>query len=127
MKRMYKILVVDDSPFMIQQIRKEIEKTDMEHVIMVATGSEDAKRKLHLIHPDVLISDIILEDGQGLNLVQHAANTELPTKCLVLTHCTHEAFQKQAKESGACMVVDKGFEMLQLGKIVQQMVQPILN
>lgn len=127
MKRLYKILVVDDSPFIIQEIKKEIEKTNMEHIVMVANGTEDAKRKLHLVHPDIMISDILLEDGQGLDLIHQAANTDLPTKCLVLTHCTHAAFQKQAKENGASLVIDKGFEMMQLGKIVQQMVHPTLN
>lgn len=127
MKRFYKILVVEDSPFIVQEIKREIEKTEIDHIIMVAQGSEDAKRKLHLIHPDLMISDLLLEDGQGLNLIREVSNNNLPTQSLVLTHCTHRAFQDQAKENGANKIVDKGFEMVKLGKIVQQMINPILN
>jgi diguanylate cyclase (GGDEF)-like protein len=62
----YKIVLVDDSPF-IRKITKDC-LADEKHVIIEAENGESAREIIRLVRPDLIVLDVELPDVNGLDL-----------------------------------------------------------
>ena len=78
-----RILVVDDHPVFRLALREQVEMESHLIVIAEAEDGEDALRKAHDLHPDVIITDINLPSLNGLQLTQHIVK-ELPNSYVIV-------------------------------------------
>ena len=112
-----KILVVDDDAA-IRTVVGQALKRDGHRVVTVATIAE-AELQLAASPPDVLVTDVVLPDGNGLDLVERivAAHPGLPA--IVLSAQNTLTTAVRSNEVGAFDYLPKPFDLDALSQSVQ--------
>ncbi|MCK5208876.1 MAG: response regulator [Candidatus Aureabacteria bacterium] len=113
---MAKILIVDDSLWWRKRMSKLVES--MGHEIMTLGCVENTLNALNLSLPDCIITDLIMPDGEGFQIVEavNKKNPQIPV--IVLTADFQEETIKRCKELGAFEVIQKELVKKSLADIV---------
>ena len=102
-----RVLIVDDHPIVRQGLRRMIE-TESDLVVCGEVQTErEARAAIRALAPDVVIVDISLAQGDGLELVRdvHAQRPELPM--LVLSMHDELIYGERLLAAGACGYIMK--------------------
>ncbi len=76
---MYRVMLVDDEPSIIDATRRMIDKNPSFKVVCSAYLASEAKQLIEDCRPDVLFSDIKMPGGSGLELIKYVSEN--------LPHC----------------------------------------
>lgn len=115
------ILVVDDEP----DLRALYELTLVRegHAVVCAGDIAQARRRLSQQRFDVLITDMRLPDGLGLELVRQLGFERCPEKSIVITAYGSAQNAVEALKSGAFDYLTKPVDLKQLRSVVQAALQ----
>jgi DNA-binding response OmpR family regulator len=109
--RRRRVLVVDDEPEIVEVVKAYLEREGL--CVETAAGVEEARRLLDRGTIDLLLLDLTLPDGSGLDVLRAAhPNTHVPT--IVLTARSEEADRIVGLELGADDYVSKPFSPREL-------------
>ena len=102
-----KILIVDDHPLVREGLKSLIfEEPDL--VVCAETGSmKDARDLVRDTRPDVVIVDLVLEDGDGLELIRRLRSHDPHIKILVCSMRDDVLIAERAINAGARGYVNK--------------------
>ncbi len=96
-----RVMIADDHPIVRQGVAVMIgRQADMELVAAVSDG-EEAIRKAHQLHPDIIIMDIKMPIIDGLTAIEELAATDIESKILVLTSYPDDDNVLRAIKAGA--------------------------
>ena len=117
---MAKILIVEDN-IPLRKIASEYLGNEG-HEVSVATDEESGLAQLNCSSPAIVITDLMLESGSGINVLKEArAQSEPPEVILVTAHATsHTA--AQAMQEGAYEYLTKPYSLEEIGNIVKRIV-----
>ncbi len=115
------ILVVDDEP----DLRTLYELTLLREGYRVATAAtlQEARTLLHAQRFDVVISDMRLPDGFGMELLQELQAQQRPERCIVMTAYGSAENAVEALRSGAFDYLTKPVDPKQFRVVVASAVQ----
>ncbi len=113
----YKVLVVDDDEAARFGIRKAIQAR--EHLILEAPDLRSARFTVEQEDPDLLLLDINLPDGSGLDLLKELAERSRPPLVIVITAHGSERLAIDAIRAGAYEYISKPFEIDELRLLVR--------
>ncbi|MFO1022981.1 MAG: response regulator transcription factor [Planctomycetales bacterium] len=102
-----RIFVVDDHPLIRDGLMLLINSEKDLEVCGTASGVADAIQKLPQAAPEVIIVDITLRDGTGLDLIQRARQMLPQSKILVISHHDERLYGERALRAGAMGYVNK--------------------
>jgi DNA-binding NarL/FixJ family response regulator len=105
---MVSVLVVDDHPVVRSGIRALLSSLDGIEVCGEAASGEAALREAHLLRPDVVIMDIQMPDGGGIEATRRICAALPDTAVLVLTMFEDRATVLAALTAGARGYLLKG-------------------
>lgn len=96
-----RVLIVDDHPIVRQGLKRMIETESDLTVCGEAESEAQARRAIRELNPDIVIVDLSLEDGDGLELVRdvHAHHPEVPM--LVLSMHDETIYAERLLAEGA--------------------------
>ncbi len=117
MTRTGRILVVDDDAA-IRTVVGQALKRDGHRVIVVATVAE-AEVHLAATAPDVLVTDVVLPDGNGLDLVERVVQAHPGLPVIVLSAQNTLTTAVRSTEVGAFDYLPKPFDLDVLSRTVQ--------
>ncbi|MDX5984887.1 nitrogen regulation protein NR(I) [Sphingomonas echinoides] len=117
MTRTGRILVVDDDAA-IRTVVGQALKRDGHRVIVVATIAE-AEMQLAATAPDVLVTDVVLPDGNGLDLVERVVRAHPGLPVIVLSAQNTLTTAVRSTEVGAFDYLPKPFDLDVLSRTVQ--------
>ena len=101
------ILIVDDHPMMRTALRITLEDQADLRVVGEAGTVAEGRRQAIALKPDLILLDLYLPDGSGLDLI-HFRNEQLPgTRILVVTSSNNEKDIVDAVHAGADSYVVK--------------------
>lgn len=107
------VLIVDDDPlFLAGQVRLHC-AAGVEWELRVLTRSQDAVAVLSRENPQVMITDILMPEVEGLELIQMAQSLSPQTQIIAISGGSSVAQVDSldiAKMLGACAVIPKPFE-----------------
>lgn len=91
------ICIVDDDKYVVEKIADGIDwkKLDIEGVY-AAYNIRQAKEILDTQQIDILLSDIEMPQGSGLELLEWVRERELPVECIYLSSYAHFAYAQKA-------------------------------
>ena len=101
------ILLVEDHPLMREGIASQIES---ESDLVVCGEAEDANEALQMIeqlHPDLVVVDISLRSGHGIDLVRRVHESNPKLKMLVNSMYEEEVYAERALQAGAMGYISK--------------------
>ncbi len=94
------ILIVDDHPMMRIALRTSLEDHPDLQVMAEAGSIAEAREKITGLMPDLVLLDLNLPDGNGLELLTFCRQLIPPVRCLVLTSSDEERDIFQAVQAG---------------------------
>ncbi|AIR91708.1 response regulator transcription factor [Pseudomonas cremoricolorata] len=115
---MYKVVVVDDHPFIRATVCMLLRQDRLE-VVGQADNGIDALRLVREQEPDVIILDIAMPGLDGLEVIARLKAMEHPTKAVVLTSLLPEAYSLRCLQAGAAGYVSKTDDLGELIKAVR--------
>mgnify|MGYP003340297620 CR=1 FL=1 len=106
-----RILVVDDDPYIVTAVRRGLVSHGYD--IEEAEGLDQARKAFNHRAPDVILLDLGLPDGDGIDLVRWV-RAERSTPIVVLSARESEASKVEALTAGADDYLTKPFGMREL-------------
>lgn len=114
----YAILVVDDEVDLAVTYERLLRRRGYD--VMTAGSRRDALSMLEKAPPALVISDLRLPDGDGLDVVRAASRATGPIPAIVITGFTSEASRQAALAAGAAGYLSKPFSTVALTMLVEQ-------
>jgi DNA-binding NtrC family response regulator len=123
------VLIVDDEPGILMALRTNFQRDGW--LVDVAAGSTEALRKFKLQRYPLVVTDVRMPDGDGLNLMHTVRASSPSTAVIVLTAFGNVPEAVQAMRGGACDYLTKpvSFEELQsaVERVMRQAASPSGN
>lgn len=101
------VLLVDDHELIRQGLRRAFERQDDFEVVGEAETVAEALRLLGLLSPDVVIFDVRLPDGSGIDAARRAREANPALGIVILTMYAGDEQLFEALEAGASAFVPK--------------------
>lgn len=102
-----RILIVDDHPLVREGLAARIGSRPELEVCGEAADVDEALRLLDLTRPELMIVDLSLRTGHGLDLIKKASQRDPPPRMLVLSAHDESLFAARALRAGALGYVNK--------------------
>lgn len=116
-----KVFIADDS----SEIRKRIIAmlSDLEErieTIREAGNVQDAINSIHEFDPDVVILDIRMPGGSGIDVLQKIEKRNKVPVIIILTNYPHSQYRKKCMEAGADFFFNKSRDFEEIVKVVSR-------
>ncbi len=112
---MYEIIVVDDEPMIREGLKMALEMEG--HNTTTASDGREALRILDNKRPDLIITDIIMPECDGIEVICSVKERSPNTKIMAISgggRINAKDHLKIAKQLGACSVMTKPFSTEEL-------------
>jgi CheY-like chemotaxis protein len=115
-----RILVVDDETDLVATYERLLRRQGYR---VVSVGSRAAGLlAVEADPPNLLISDLRLPDGDGLDVVRAARSSPAPTPAIVVTGFPSAGARQAAFAAGASAFISKPFSAAELTRVVRDLV-----
>jgi DNA-binding NtrC family response regulator len=115
------VLVVDDEPGMRMALKANFERDGW--LVETAAGTSEAVRKCGQTSFPLVVTDVCMPDGDGLELMRRLRHIDASTAVIVLTAFGTVAQAVQAMQNGACDYLTKPFSFEQLQSAVERVMR----
>ncbi|MBI5404152.1 MAG: response regulator [Ignavibacteriae bacterium] len=105
-----KIFIVDDAMPIVERLTGLLSGNNNIKIIGIANNALKAFEYISKSNPDVVILDIHMPDGSGIDILRSIKNTRPSTKVIMLTNYTETVYQTVCKLEGADYFLDKSIE-----------------
>lgn len=112
---MYKVIVVDDHPFVRASVKALLSQDGFDIIGETGNGQE-AIRLVRDLQPDLIVLDIGIPDLDGFEVINRLSVLSRSVKVLVLSTQSPEQFSIRCKHAGAAGYVCKNDELAELSK-----------
>ncbi|MFZ5943130.1 MAG: response regulator [Bacillota bacterium] len=114
--RPVRVLIVEDDPMVASINKKLTEKVEPFKVIDISTNEDDALVKMEKLAPDLVLLDIFLAKGNGLELLQKIRKIDIPSDVILVTAAKDSKTISQCMRYGAIDYIIKPFDLERLEK-----------
>jgi response regulator of citrate/malate metabolism len=108
------VLLIEDDPWVLQVNRAMLEYEPGFTVIGSAQTVREARTAVDTLEPQLILVDVYLPDGSGLEVVQHVRNARLDCEVIMITAANDTAIVQQALREGAVDYLIKPFAQSRL-------------
>ena len=103
----YRVMIVDDHPVVRQGLRLLLERESDFTVVAEADGVTEAFARFQEREPDLVIIDLSLKDGSGIELIKEIHGTDPEVKMLVSSMHDETLFAERVLRAGAKGYISK--------------------
>ncbi len=93
-------------------------------IIGQARNAIEALEKLEHLQPDLLILDMRLPGGCGIDILRKVKSAQNATTAIMLTNAPFPQYKKGCDRLGTDFLLDKSFEIKKMTEIIGQLIQP---
>jgi DNA-binding NarL/FixJ family response regulator len=122
-KETVKIFIVDDSALVLERLRALLFNIDGLEFIGHATNANDAVDAIERLKPEVVVLDISLISGNGMNVLERIKRAQPPPVVIMLTNYPYPQYRAKCRELGAEYFFDKVTEITSFVKLLRTMTQ----
>ncbi len=118
-----RIFLVDDSAVIRQRLKRLL--ADMKEVTVIgeAGAAQEATDAILEQKPDVVLLDIHLLDGSGIDVLQNLKNAKPAPAVIILTNYPYPQYRQKCLETGADFFFVKSTEFDQVVPALKQLIQ----
>jgi CheY-like chemotaxis protein len=113
------ILTVDDTEATRSLLKVSLELEG--YKVISASNGAVALRYLDSFKPNLIITDLVMRDVNGLSLIKHIRLRPELMAIPIIAISAFFTYHNEAKKNGATMVLNKPFDVIELPKIVGQL------
>jgi DNA-binding NarL/FixJ family response regulator len=118
-----KVLVVDDSALLRERMVSMISELPEIAKIGQAQNASQALNSVHKLNPDVVILDIRLSEGNGIEVLQKIKKENSAPVTIMFTNFPYAQYRKKCKEAGADFFFDKSTEFHKITGVLEKIIQ----
>jgi response regulator of citrate/malate metabolism len=111
------LLIVEDNPFISKSIAKSVQEISVVTDFRLTASLQEAISFLNASHFELIILDLNLPDGNGIELLRWIKEKKIKTKVFVFSIST--AFEKNCLKLGASAFFDKAQDFDKLMEAVK--------
>ena len=119
---MVKVLIIDDSILVQQRLVGMLAEIDGIEVVGEAKGESEALSKVIELVPDVVILDVRLREGNGINVLQKIKNDSANTVVIIITSYPYPQYRKRCAAAGADFFFSKLAEFDKIPGVLKRLV-----
>ena len=113
-----RVLIVDDSDIIRSRLQSLVRELQRDITLCMASDVRQAMQSLQSQPPDMVILDLCLPDGSGVDVLQEIKAHFPGIAIAVLTHYADTAYRARCTELGADYFLDKATEFEAIGDIL---------
>ncbi len=113
-----KIMLVDDESIVGKRLKPSLEKSGYE--VEVFEDGQGAIDRLSQEHFDILVTDVRMDEVDGLEVLAHAIARSKRTKVIIITGYATVELARETLVKGAFDFIAKPFKPADLRKIIEQ-------
>lgn len=121
-----KVLIVDDSPIVRERLVAILSELAGIEIVGQAENITEAINALGKFRPDVVILDIRMPGGSGIDVLHHIKQTGTGLMVIILTNYAFPEYRQRCLDAGANFFLDKSTEFDQIPALFEEFRQ-ILN
>lgn len=118
-----RVLIADDSEVFVQRLLRALgEISGIEIVARACTGAE-ALQALREMRPEIVILDIRMPEGNGIEVLKSMQKEKLTPITIVLTNFALSQYRKKCLQLGARFFFDKSADFTQVIEALSELIQ----
>lgn len=117
-----KLFIVDDSIPIVERLTNILSGIENLKIVGLATNATKAVEYIMKSNPDVLILDIHMPDGNGIDILKQIKKEKPSIIVVMLTNYPESDYKKICKKEGADYFLDKSIEFEKIGDICRNLV-----
>jgi len=114
-----KVVIVDDSAEIRERLAALLGEIPGVEIAGQATTVAEAISAAHLLKPDVMILDLRLPDGNGLDVLRLIQREQVQTRVIVLTNYACPQYEKRVMAAGAYAFLNKARDFIRVASLVR--------
>jgi DNA-binding NarL/FixJ family response regulator len=118
-----KVFVADNSALLRKQIIGLLSELRGIEIVGQAQAAPETLRAIRERKPDVVILDIQMSDGSGIDVLRKVKRNDSAPIIIVLTNSTSPPYRKSSMEAGADFFLDKSTEFKEVRGLIQSLLE----
>jgi DNA-binding NarL/FixJ family response regulator len=114
------VLVIDDSPIIRKRIKDILGESRSIKQLLFAGNYPEGRSLIDLNDPDVVLLDINLPDGKGLNNLYELRKSYPALKVVIITNQEFEKYEEVSMRLGAYCYIDKSYDFHKIPSVIDQ-------
>ncbi|HUU30041.1 MAG TPA: response regulator transcription factor [archaeon] len=119
---MMKVFIADDSEHVRQSLKAMISKIEGVEIIGQAGEVGEAVRLVQELDPDVVLLDIRMPGGSGMDVLAKIKQNKPRRKVIMLTNYPYPQYQKKCMELGADFFFDKSQDFAEIPRVLKELI-----
>lgn len=116
-----KILLVDDSEFILQRVQHLLHGMENVKEVRTATSAEEAEKWIESYNPSLVFLDINLPGKNGLQMLKDIRKkTTIDPTVVILTNNTLSGYRTECMQAGADYFLDKAKDFVNIPDIINK-------
>ena len=116
------VLLVDDSRIVRDRLQELISELPDVEVVGEASGVAEAIRKIRRLRPDMVVLDISLPDGNGIEVLEAVKGPRRSRPMIImLSNFAHEPYRERCMELGAEYFFDKSAQFEEAVDVIDEL------
>ncbi len=122
-----RIYIVDDSDLLRERIIAQLSEIPNIQFVGQAEALDGTLTKIHDANPDVVILDIRLKEGNGIDLLEQIKQEPNAPVVIMLTQFPYPQYRTKCLDAGADYFLDKNSEFHKVSNIIEQLLQSSIH
>ena len=118
-----KVFIADDSQVLRERLHEMLSEVPGVEIMGYAQDVPEALTSIKTLQPDVVILDIRMPGGSGIDVLQDIKNTKQTPIIIVLTNYPYPQYRKKCIDLGADFFFDKSAEFEKVTKVFKQLTE----
>jgi YesN/AraC family two-component response regulator len=120
---MLKLFIVDNSELIVDRLIKALSDIKQIKIVGTANSALFAAEYIHKSNPDIVILDIHMPDGNGIDLLKQIKKESPHSAVIMLTNYPETDYKKICMEEGADFFLDKSIDFEKVIEICNDFVK----
>ena len=116
-----KVLLVDDSTELRERLVEMLSQVPGLDVMGQVDSVTDARSALRTLNPDLVILDLQMRDGTGIDVLRELRSTHPQTKVIIFTNHPEEQYRRRCTDLGVTQFLSKSTDSTLLIEFVEQL------
>jgi DNA-binding NarL/FixJ family response regulator len=123
-KTVLKVLIADDSALVRERLAAMVSDLEGVEIVGQATNAPEAMEIIERLNPDVVILDIRMPGGNGIQVLETIKASGTGSVVIMLTAFPYPQYRQKCLEAGADYFFDKATEFDRVIPVIEQLAGP---
>jgi DNA-binding NarL/FixJ family response regulator len=124
-ERLLRVFIADDSRLVMERLVALLATVEEVQIVGAARTGSAAIRGIHHLSPDLVILDLQMPDGSGLDVLKAIKRATVPPVVMMLTNVVYPQYRAECQQRGADYFFDKSQDFEQVVETCRQLFSAI--